>query len=88
MIESEFMAAISAEKPPDASAAGKGAAPPSKKTPQDVEEDDVEMGGADSPMKPPRRKISRTVPYETTINGNCDDDEESVSLFTLESISC
>ncbi|XP_055706920.1 glutamate-gated chloride channel isoform X4 [Phlebotomus papatasi] len=74
VIESEFMAAISAEKPPDASTAGKGA---SKKAPQDVEEDDVEMGGADSPMKPPRRKISRTVPYETTINGNCDDDEES-----------
>ncbi|XP_059615743.1 glutamate-gated chloride channel isoform X2 [Phlebotomus argentipes] len=72
VIESEFMAAISAEKPPEAP--GKeGPAP--KKAPQDEEEEDVEMGGGDSPVKPPRRKISRTVPYETTINGHCDDEE-------------
>ncbi|XP_055687789.1 glutamate-gated chloride channel isoform X2 [Lutzomyia longipalpis] len=72
VIESEFMAAINAEKPPDTPARKEVE---KEKASHEMDQDDVEMGGGESPVKPPRRKISRTVPYETTINGNCDDEE-------------
>ncbi|GAB0090316.1 Neurotransmitter-gated ion-channel ligand-binding domain [Sergentomyia squamirostris] len=71
VIESEFMAAINAEKPEAATAKGGVTLAKSKALADD--QDDIEMGESTYPT---RRKISRTVPYETSINGNCD--EESI----------
>ena len=82
MIETEFVAALNAEKAaqnPQPEAAKKDRRPPAagETSKPDVKKQqlDVESGTAENwneglaPPKPIRRKFSRTVPYETAIDG-------------------